>query len=425
VLRRALIGGGIVVCLCIGALTAYVLEKRHESRNIAGSSTEEFVVPKPRPKPHQPKTQKPARTLAGVVWPVFGYGDERTKAPTEFRQRPPFRPVWTFDAPSLLEFPPVIAYDRAYIASLRGGIFALDVRTGKVAWRFRTKRCSAASPAVWKGIVIHTFMNPAPCDPQSDREGVTGQVIALDARTGKVIWNRIIGASETSPVVAHGLVYVGDWRGYVYAFDAKNGRLKWRYRATGEVKAGVAVAGNRLYVGAYDGHMYALNAHTGRELWRSSAQGRLGGIGDFYATPAVAYGRVYVGNTDGKVYSYGATSGQIRWSYSTGGYVYSSPAVWRERVYVGSHDDHLYCFDAATGRLIWRFAANGWVPGGPTIIDGVVYFSTATGRTYALDARSGKQLWFWRDGQYTPVAADGTRLYIVGYHKLYAMIPKR
>jgi outer membrane protein assembly factor BamB len=94
-------------------------------------------------------------------------------------------------------------------------------------------------------------------------------------------------------------------------------------------------------------------------------------------------------------------------------------------VYVGSHDEHLYCFDAATGRPIWRFAANGWVPGGPTIIDGVVYFSTATGRTHALNARTGKELWFWRDGQYTPVAADGTRVYIVGYHELYAMIPKR
>jgi outer membrane protein assembly factor BamB len=51
-----------------------------------------------------------------------------------------------------------------------------------------------------------------------------------------------------------------------------------------------------------------------------------------------------------------------------------------------------------------------------------VYFSTATGRTYALDARTGKQRWIWRDGQYTAVAADRRRLYVVGYSKLYAMV---
>src|SRR5439155_18945178 len=164
---------------------------------------------------------------------------------------------------------------------------------------------------------------------------------------------------------------------------------------------------------------YALNAITGRELWSSAAQGRLGGLGAFYATPAVAYDRVYVGNTDGKVYSYGATSGRIRWSYSTGGYVYSSPAVWKGRVYAGSHDRHLYCFNAATGRVIWSFAANGWVPGAPTVISGFVYFSTATGRTYALNARTGKLRWFWRDGQYTAVTADPRHLFIVGYSKLY------
>jgi outer membrane protein assembly factor BamB len=355
---------------------------------------------------------------------VFGYDAARTKAPGTFELRPPYRVAWTWHEGSLLEFPPVIAYGRAYIASIRGGLFALDARTGKVAWHYRTDRCSAASAAVARGTVYHVFMNPKPCDPDTGRQSVTGLVVALHARTGKPRWERVIGASETSPAIAHGLVYVGDWRGKIYAFDARTGRTVWTFQTGGEVKAGVAVSGRRLYIGSYDGNLYALDALTGRLLWRSSAQERLGGLGAFYATPAVAYGRVYVENTDGKVYSYGANTGRIRWSYSTGGYAYSSPAVWRNRVYAGSHDKYLYCFDAATGRVLWRFLANGWVPGAPTLIDGLVYFSTAAGRTYALDARTGKLRWFWRDGQYTPVAADGRRLYLVGYSKLYAMVPK-
>jgi outer membrane protein assembly factor BamB len=418
--RLLLTGVAIAVLLVAAAGAAYVLEKRHAARDIEGSSSVEFVTSGRAPDIGT-RSSRP-RAGAQIVWPVFGYGPERTKAPDLFQQLPPYRLVWAFRAHSLLEFPPVIGYKRAYIAGLRGGLYSLDARTGRVTWRFRSGRCSAASAAVAGGLVYHAFMNRPPCDPSTGRQAVDGEVVALDAKTGKVRWRTLVGATESPPVVAHGLVYVGDWRGAIHALDAQTGRSRWTYQTRGEVKAGVAVSGRRLYVGSYDGHLYALDAVTGRLLWRSAAQDRLGGLGAFYATPAVAYGRVYVGNTDGKVYSYGATSGRIRWSHSTGGYAYSSPAVWRMRVYAGSHDRRLYCFDAATGRVLWSFRANGWVAGAPTVINGLVYFSTATGRTYALDARNGKPRWIWHDGQYTAVAADRRRLYVVGYSKLYALV---
>jgi outer membrane protein assembly factor BamB len=397
-------------------VVAYVLEKRHEARDIEGSSTEEFVTTEtPTAEPAAPEER------GRVVWPVYGYTNERLKAPAAFQQQPPYRTIWAFRARALLEFPPVIAYKTAYVANNSGRVFALNVRTGKVRWSFVGGRCTASSPAVSRELVFQSFLNRPPCNARGGR-GLNGEVVALDAKTGKVRWRRSIGPSESSPAVAGGLVYVGDWRGNVFAFDAQRGRIRWRVRVGGEVKAGVAISGERVYVGAYDGRMYAFNARTGRRYWVASAQGRLGGRGNFYATAAVAYGRVYVGNTDGKVYSYGATSGKVRWSHSTGSFVYSSPAVWRLRVYAGSHDKHLYCFDAATGRVRWRFRANGKISGSPTVINGLVYFSTVTGRTYGLDARTGKVRWRWPDGQYTAVVADRRRLYVVGYSKLYAMV---
>jgi outer membrane protein assembly factor BamB len=418
--KTPLVGAGVALAVLAAVGAGYVLEKRHAARDIEGSPTVEFAATEREPE--VVTAPKPTRTPGRIVWPVFGYDPERRKSPEVFEQRPPYRLIWAFRAQSLLEFPPVIAYRRAYIAGLRGGLFALDVRTGRVAWRYRSGRCSAASSAVAGELVYHAFMNRPPCDPATGRQEVTGQVVALDARTGTVRWRTRIGATESPPAIVHGLVYVGDWRGRIYALDARTGRIRWTFSTRGEVKAGVAISGGKLFVGSYDGHMYALDARNGRLLWRSAAQDRLGGLGAFYATPAVAYGRVYVANTDGKIYSYGARTGRIRWSHSTGGYAYSSPAIWRMRVYAGSHDRRLYCFDAATGRVLWSFRANGWVAGAPTVINGLVYFSTATGRTYALDARTGKQHWIWRDGQYTAVAADRRRLYVVGYAKLYAMV---
>jgi outer membrane protein assembly factor BamB len=152
-------------------------------------------------------------------------------------------------------------------------------------------------------------------------------------------------------------------------------------------------------------------------------QPRFGHTGTFYATPSAAYGRVYIGATDGKVYSFGAASGKVRWSQSTGGYVYSSTAVWRDRVYAGSYSKTFYCFDAATGRILWQFHANGQISGSPTVLAGRVYFATLAGRTYALDARTGALLWTFPDGKYSPVVADATRLYLVGYAKIYGLVP--
>jgi outer membrane protein assembly factor BamB len=411
--RKVLAVAALLLLLGAGVVVGYVLYKRHEARNIHGSSTQEFVTT---------EVAKPAKRTPEVVWPTYGYDNERVKAVTGFNVRPPYKLQWAFRARKLLEFPPVIAYGKLYIANNSGVLFAIEARTGNEKWHYDARRCTAASPAVAKWLVYQVFLNRPPCNAQGS--SLDGEVVAFLARGGKVRWRRTIGPSETSPLVANGLVYVGDWLGKVYAFDADTGKTRWTFSTNGKVKGGVALSGNRVYVGSYDGHVYALNARTGRQIWRASAQARLGPTGTFYATPAVAYGRVYIGSTDHKVYSYGATTGELRWSHTTGSYVYSSPAVWRLRVYIGSHDGNLYCFDAATGDVRWRFDAHGVISGSPTVIEGVVYFSTARNRTYALNARTGKLLWHFPDGQYTPVVADSKKLYLVGHTRLFALLPK-
>lgn len=262
-----------------------------------------------------------------------------------------------------------------------------------------------------------TFLNRSPC--RATRSGIDGELVALDAKTGRLRWRRRIGPSESSPLVAGRRVYVGDWNGKVYAFGALKGGRAWVFTTGGQVKGALALTSGRLYVGSYDSHVYALDARTGRLIWRASAQQRLGSRGTFYSSPAVAYGRVYIGSTDHKVYSFGAASGELRSSHNTGSYVYASPAVWQRRVLIGSYDKIFYCFDAATGDIRWRYRANGPISGSAVVLNGVVYFSTLRGRTYALDAVTGKLLWYFNRGSYA--VADRKRLYIMGYARIYAM----
>jgi outer membrane protein assembly factor BamB len=412
--KRLILGLGALVVLVAGGVAAYVLYKRHQARDIRGSSTIEFVTtagPTQGEKEHR-----------GIQWPMYGFDERRTHfGPSKVR--PPFRKLWVFGARELLEFPPAIGYGRLFFTNNAGVTFAVGAKTGGRAWRVKSHRCTASSPAVSGQLVFQVYLNKRPCNAAGS--GLDGEIVAYYVGSGKVRWRRTIGPSETSPLVAEGRVFVGDWNGNVYAFTANTGKLRWKYKTGGKVKGGAAYSAGVVYVGSYDHHVYALRARDGKLLWKASAQERLGSSATFYSTPAVAYGRVYIGGTDGKVYSYGAASGKLRWSHETGNYVYSSPAVWHQLVFAGSYDHNLYAFDAATGDVRWQFNANGPVSGSPTVLAGIVYFATLDKRTYALNALTGKQLWTYPDGQYSPVVADKKRLYLVGHARIYGLVPRR
>jgi outer membrane protein assembly factor BamB len=414
--KRLLIAAGVAAVLlaCAGIYVAY---RMHQGRNIVGSSTVQFTT---TALPRKHVTANPQ----GIVWPMWGYDGERLRAPVGIGLRPPFRKIWTFHGRALLEFPPAVAYGRLYLTTFWGHFYALDEKTGKTVWTFDSHRCGWSSPAVANHVVYQTFIGHPDCNRSVP--GTDGELVALNARTGKVLWRYTEGPDESSPLVAHGLVYVGNWNGNELAIDATTGKLRWSFPTGGKIKGSATVSGPNIVVGSYDGHVYALNASTGKEVWRASAQPGLSGeLGTFYSTPAVAYGRVYIGNTDDKVYAYGAKTGDLLWSRSTGGYVYSSPAVSDERIYVGSYDGNFYALSAATGETIWTFHANGPISGAATLLDGIVYFSTFAKRTYGLDAKTGKLVWSYPDGKYSPIVADTKRVYLVGFGRMYGLVPRK
>ena len=153
----------------------------------------------------------------------------------------------------------------------------------KVHWAYRAHRCTAASPAVDNHTVYMTFLNKPPCN--ATRSGLDGEVVALNADTGKLRWRLKIGPTESSPLVLDGVVYVGDWNGKVYALSAASGATRWTFQTGDKVKDAIAYSGGRVYFGSYDHHVYALNARTGKLVWKTAAQQRLGNRGTFYSTP--------------------------------------------------------------------------------------------------------------------------------------------
>lgn len=419
-MKKVLIALGLLLLLGGGGTAAILIWNERQTADVRGSSTREFV-----PTEEPATTTRPVEEVEEEPWPLYGVNAARTKVVADLTHRPPFRRTWTFRGGSLLEFPPVVAYEHLYLGTNEGRFVAVDAATGDVSWEHRFNRCMAASPAVGDGVVYAALMVPKPCGSGQANRDAPGFVIAFEAETGEQLWRFQAGGVESSPLLVDGVVYFGSWDRKIYAVDAETGKEIWSFETGDEVKGSVAYAKNTVYVGSYDGNVYALNATTGKLRWRSGGREGLTGAGNWYATPAVAYGRVYIGNTDGKVYAFGARTGDLLWAHGTGSYVYSSAAVWDKKVLVGSWDGKLYALDAATGDEVWSFKAGGAISGAPTVMDGVVYFATTKGtqRTYGLDARTGERGWVFPDGKYTPLVADSERVYIVGYSRIHALEP--
>jgi outer membrane protein assembly factor BamB len=353
-------------------------------------------------------------------WPVFGLNPARTRYLPAKGVKPPFRLIWHYTERPLLEFPPIYAGGKLYAVNNSGFAFALDADTGKVLWERRIGLLNASSPAYYKHRLYIVNLVP-------------GHILKLDARTGKVLWKHSLpGRAESSPVVIDGTVYFGCEDGNLYALSARNGHQRWATALGGPVKSAPAYYGGILYVGDYGGYMNAVVAKTGRLKWQSGSLGPgFGASGQFYSTPAVAFGRIYDGNNDGRVYSYDLKDGTLAWSHSTGGYVYSGPTVARTRttpptVYIGSFDGNVYALNAKNGETRWQRSAGGQVVGSLSAVGDIVYLAEFTnGSTNGYDMKTGRQVFHYKTGTYSPVISDGRRIYLVGYSSINALQPFR
>jgi outer membrane protein assembly factor BamB len=410
--------GLAIVVVGAAALAVYLIAGRKPG-NVSHPNVE-FTAPSHAKKRKPPKLSD---------WPLYGLDPQRTRYLADATVAPPFRrPLWRFHGSSLIEFQPVVGDHRLFALENDGRLVTLGSRTGKVLWSRRIGALAASSPA-WADGRVYAVANAA--GSAGIASAGAGRLWCLNGRTGRVVWTtKLSSASESSPLVVGGRVYLGSQSGTVYALNAATGGVRWTYHAGAPVKAAPALSQGRLFFGDYSGEMTSLRARDGKLLWRASTSGRsFNRAGNFYATPAVAFGRVYAGNTDGFVYSFAAGSGQLAWRRSTGAYVYAAPAVadvpgMRPAVFAGSYSGKFYALDARSGNVIWVHRAGGKISGAASVIGTVVYFSTLSKRTTTgLDVRNGRPVWNFLRGAFNPAVSDGKRLYITGYSSIYAFRP--
>jgi len=124
------------------------------------------------------------------------------------------------------------------------------------------------------------------------------------------VWTMSTGTTEghqSPPIVNDGVMFITTPFNQVIAIDAKTGDLLWRYRHTmppdirmgHPTNRGVALYGDKVYTATSDARVVALDAKTGAVVWNKAVEDYNRG---YYMTiaPLAARGRIMVGVSGGE-----------------------------------------------------------------------------------------------------------------------------
>jgi outer membrane protein assembly factor BamB len=335
-------------------------------------------------------------------------------------------------------------------------VYALDARTGKVVWE---KQAHSGKPFGGR----HRKNTYASETPTTDGERIYasfgGNVgVFCFSTSGDLLWKHswtpqpiyLDFGTASSPVVHGGRVYQlhdNDGESFLAALDAKTGKELWNVKRTdavGRLKSGWATP----FVWAHPGRTEIVTVGRGfvisydlegRELWR------LKGITQATPTPVAEGGLLYVGSGsqgeanrpmfairpgasgDISLAPEQTSNASIAWfAPRLSGYT-PSPLVYRGRIYVVNDNGVMQVADAKTGKEVYKVRVGG---AGNTFSSSPV---ASKGRIYSL-SEDGDMVVFEAGDEYKELAknslgemslaspaVDADSLYVRTQTKLYKL----
>ena len=362
--------------------------------------------------------------------------------------------VYQTGATGKLETSPLVVDGILYATAQDNRAFALDARTGRPIWMYQRQVPADIRPCcghVNRGLAIlgdKVFMGT-----------LDAHVIALDSKTGAVVWDLTAADYRTghsftvAPLAVKNLVVIGvsggeyGVRGFIDAYDADTGARKWRFYTVpgpgepghetweGESwRVGGAPAWN---TGTYDAATNQIFWPTGNPAPSNRGEGRAGD--NLYSNSLLALdadtGKLnwHFQFTKHDEHDWDAT--QVPVMIDTGG---------RHLIAQADRNGFFYVIDRSSGKLIsataygkttwsdtkdaegrpvarvkWKFQHTSptW-SGVLSTAGGLVFSGDAEGNFIAFEAASGKPLWHFQMGGavYAPpvaFAVDGKEYVVI------------
>ncbi len=299
-----------------------------------------------------------ALPLGGCTWMTNWFaGKDNSEPPTpltEVAAKIDVQQMWSHSVghggeERRLGLRPAVAGDLVYAAGREGDVTAVNLKTGKQAWRTKTKAAVSAGPGYGDGLVF---------------VGTTdARVLALRADTGEKAWEAEVSSEVLSPPQSEsGVTVVHTIDGRVAGLSASDGKRLWIYDRNAPVltlrgtsmpalQQGVAVTG-------FDGgQIAALALSDGRPLWERSVaipsgRSELERLVDIDADPVISDGVVYVTTYQGRIAALALNTGQLLWAREMSSY--AGLDVGPTQVFVTDDTGQVWALDRRTGATFWK-----------------------------------------------------------------------
>lgn len=354
---------------------------------------------------------------------------------------------WFIGTNAFVTSNPVVLNGNVYFADWSGNVYSANIVNGLINWRVNLGGAISSTPTLANGKVYVAF------GPNQTK------IFSLWQNNGSTIWNTTLNVTEKgiwgSPTVYNGLLYIGtagagqpggqidnnsSKRGQLFALNATTGKVLWNFTVMVGNAGGAAVWSsavvdpqiNSIYFGtgnaytngsntSYAYSVVSLDATTGTTKWIYSAYNshQEGDDYDFGDTPNLFQMRVGssqvqvlgIGSKNGYYYILNRTDGKFISKFnagtagSSGGIIGLSGVVQKfgnddPEIFIPSYYDipNVTCCGMvealvpSTNTVEWQFYTPGNIRGSVTVIPGAVLFGDNDGNLYALSIATGLPL---------------------------------
>jgi outer membrane protein assembly factor BamB len=249
---------------------------------------------------------------------------------------------WKADAGAAISQPVLLAKDALYVVTDEDAVLALSRADGSVLWRYRRESREGFSISGHAGLTAVDNKVVAAFDD--------GNVVALDAGDGRVIWEvdtavdledldvtRRFVDVDTTPAIADGIVYVASFSGGLYGLELETGTVRVHEDQLKGITAITATRDALIVSSAQDG-VICLDRPALTPRWQHvighGAPGRAEVHGD----------AVYVAESLGAVLALALSDGQEIGRIHTAHGVTAPPTLAGHRGFVLSNAATLYAF---------------------------------------------------------------------------------
>jgi outer membrane protein assembly factor BamB len=272
--------------------------------------------------------------------------------------------------------PPGVADGLILVGTLEGEVFAIDAENGDVRWR------SPVSSEVLARPVLHDGVAVVRCGD--------GRVFGFDATNGQRLWvfDRSVPLlslrGNGNPLARGGLIFIGYDGGEVVALRAKDGAVIWQQAVStrdgrtelerlADIDGEMALIATDLYVVSFRSRLASVSVDSGRITWVKDVASATG--------VSVSRTRLAVSDAEDSIWLVDRRNAGTLWKLDTlARRSITRPAFYGNTIAVADAQGYLHWIDAESGEFVARDKVSG---------DGIIAAPLVVGTTLYVIDRGG------------------------------------